>query len=294
MIIGILSVRNHRYHPNRRLLEAAAHLHVEATLVHPGRVYLGAGEEGLIVGRGHPWKRPNVLLPRLGATIKEYGLTMIRHFQLMGNRVVNRFEAILLASNKFRSLQALSAKGIPVPETRYASNGVNFRKAVASLGGFPLVVKLPQGRQGTGVFLLDSEEEGKAVLEAHLNTGRGLLLQRYIGPEGRKDYRILVVGEKVVAAMALKPRRGDFRANVHLGGTPTAVEPDRGMSRLALSCAGALGLDIAGVDVIEDQMGSLHVIEVNASPGFKGLERCTGVDVAAEIIRYTAWTGGKV
>jgi ribosomal protein S6--L-glutamate ligase len=286
MFIGIVTVRNHRYHPNRRLLESAGLLGHDAFLIHPGKVVLGTGEGGLRLDWLVGSRRPQVLLPRIGATIKEYGLTMIRHFDLMGVRVVNRFEALLLASNKFLSLQALCRQGIPVPETRYASNRANFEKAVSSLGGFPVVIKIARSRQGSGVFLLDSPGKGKGILEEELNRGRGLLVQSYIPPERRRDYRLLVVGERVVGAMVLRPKKGDFRANIHLGGKAESFEPAEDLCRTAVSSARALGLDIAGVDVIEDEGGVLRVVEVNSSPGFKGLERCSGKDMASEIIRY--------
>jgi len=285
-LIGIVTVRNQRYHPNRRLLESAGFLGHEAFLLHPGRVYLGVGEGGLCTGWLVGNRQPQVLLPRIGATIKEFGLTVIRHFDLTGVHVVNRFGAVLLASNKFLSLQALCRQGIPVPETRYASNRANFGKAVSSLGGFPVVIKIARSRQGSGVFLLDSPGRGKDVLEMELNTGRGLLVQSYIPPEKRRDYRLLVVGERVVGAMVLRPKKGDFRANIHLGGRAESFEPAGDLCRMAVGSARALGLDIAGVDVIEDEGGVLRVVEVNSSPGFKGLERCSGKDMASEIIRY--------
>ncbi|MBN1102006.1 MAG: RimK family alpha-L-glutamate ligase [Deltaproteobacteria bacterium] len=286
MLIGIVTVRNHRYHPNRRLLESAGLLGHEASLIHPGKLYLGAGERGLRMDWLAATRRPQVLLPRIGATIKEYGLTVIRQFDLMGVHVVNRYEALILASNKFLSLQALCRQGIPVPETRYASNRANFEKAVSSLGGFPVVIKIARSRQGSGVFLLDSQGKGKAVLEEELNTGRGLLVQSFISPERRRDYRLMVVGERVVGAMVLMPQKGEFRANIHLGGRAEAFEPAEDLCRMAVGSAKALGLDIAGVDVIEEEGGVQRVLEVNSSPGFKGLESCSGKDVASEIIGY--------
>jgi ribosomal protein S6--L-glutamate ligase len=286
MRIGILTVRNHRYHPNRRLIETARRLHQEPVLIHPGKLFLSAGPGGLGIGWLGKEPRPDVLLPRIGATIREYGLTAVRHFQLQGIPLVNRYEAILLARNKFLTLQSLCRKGIPVPETLYASNWANFGEAVSRLGGFPVVVKISQSRQGSGVLLIDSASSSRNLLQGQLQRDRGLLVQRYIPPEGRRDFRILVVGKEVVGAMELKPGKGEFRANVHLGGKAASVEASGEMSSLALRSTRAIGLDIAGVDVIEDQVGDLRVMEVNYSPGFKGLEGCTGIDVARRIIRY--------
>jgi ribosomal protein S6--L-glutamate ligase len=287
MRIGILTVRNHRYHPNRRLLEAARRLRQEPILIHPGKLYLSAGPEGLGTGWLRAEFRLDVLLPRIGATIREYGLTAVRHFELQGIPLVNRYDAILLARNKFLTLQTLCRKGIPVPETLYTSNWANFDEAVSRLGGFPVVVKISHSRQGSGVLRVDSTGDSRNLLEGHLRRERGLLVQRYIPPEGRRDFRFLVVGKEIVGGMELKPARGEFRANVHLGAKATAVEASPRTSSLVRRSTGAIGLDIAGVDVIEDPWGNVCVMEVNYAPGFKGLERCTGVDVAQRIIRYS-------
>lgn len=291
MVIWILTVRSNRYHPNRRLLEAARLQRQDAFLVHPGRLFLGVNSRELIMGGQVRHRRPGLVLPRIGATIKEYGLTAIRHLQLMGIPLMNTFDALLLASNKFLSLQSLAAERIPVLETRYASNWQNFEDSLKSLGGFPIVIKLARSRQGSGVFLLGSLEEARPVLQDQLERGQGLLMQRYIPPDRRKDYRLFVVGEKVVGAMSIKPKRGEFRSNIHLGGKAEKIEPGDELSALAIRSAKVLGLDIAGVDVILDELG-FCILEVNSSPGFKGLEKCTGKDIAGEIIRYAMEKGG--
>ncbi|MEW6669361.1 MAG: RimK family alpha-L-glutamate ligase [Thermodesulfobacteriota bacterium] len=285
MRIGILTVKNHRYHPNRRLIETARRLNHEPILIHPGKLCLSAGRDGLRTVWLCRESRPDVLLPRIGATIKEYGLTAIRHFELQGIPLVNRYEAILLARNKFLTAQCLCGKGLPVPETLYASNWANFGEAVSRLGGFPVVVKISRGRQGSGVLLVGSTHSSRDLLREHLQRDRGVLIQRYIPPEGRRDFRLLVVGTEVVGAMELKPVKGDFRSNIHLGGKATKLGVGGKMFSLALRSSRAIGLDIAGVDVIQDQYGNPWVMEVNYSPGFKGLEVCTGIDVAQSIIR---------
>ena len=293
MIIGILSVKNHRYHPNRRLLEAAKALKHQALILHPGKLFMGINDAGLGIVHITRRFRVDVVIPRIGATIKEYGLSMIRHLELLGIPVINNYSAILLARNKFLSLQTLSRQGMPVPETRYASNGSNFDKAVFDLGGFPVVIKASSGRQGEGVFRMDTPKKSRHLLKNLLNKGRGVLIQEFIPPENRKDIRVLVVGEKVVGAMALKPRKGDFRANIHLSGLAEKTSLTKDMTALALNSTKALGLDIAGVDMIEESSGDLRVIEVNYAPGFRGLESCTGEDVASEIIRYAAREGNS-
>lgn len=288
MIIGILSVKNHRYHPNRRLLEAAKALNHQGILLHPKKMFMGVNDSGLRIDHLMGPTRPEIILPRLGSTIKEYALTMVRHFELQGIKVVNNFDAILQARNKFLTLQTLVRSRIPIPETGYASNWENFKMAASKMGGFPLVIKTLNSRQGRGVFLLDSMEAGRDQLNGLLDRAEGILIQRFIPPEGRRDIRIVVVGKKLIGPMSLTPKAGDFRANIHLNSKAEKVRLTGQMADLAVRSTRALGLDISGVDMIEEESGLLRVIDVNYSPGFKGLETCTGIDVASEIIKYVA------
>lgn len=293
MIIGICSTRNHRYHPNRRLLEAARQLGHEAKLLHPGKYAIGLAGAGPTIDPVRGPFAADVILPRIGASIKEYGLSMIRHFEMLGVPVVNSFHSILLASNKFLSLQALSKMGVPVPESQYASNWANFKKAAARLEGYPLVAKESRSRQGNGVFLLKSPENARQLLEGVLGQGRGVLLQRFIPTERRRDIRVVVAGDRSLGAMFLTPVKGDFRANIHLGGRAKALKPTKEMLKLAVKSTQTLGLDISGVDMIEIEGRDLKVIEVNYAPGFRGMEKCTGRDIAIEIINYMTKVGKR-
>jgi ribosomal protein S6--L-glutamate ligase len=286
MLIGILSVKNHRYHPNRRLLEAAKALNHQGILLHPGKLLMGVGDGALIMEYLRKPLGPDVILPRMGATIKAYALIMVRHLELLGIPVINNFQSILLARNKFLTIQTLFQNGVPILESRYASNWSNFDKAVSGLGGLPIVVKIPNSRQGRGVFLIDSMEKHRPLLSGLLDRAQGLLIQKYIPPERRRDIRALVVGQRVVGAMSLIPKKGDFRANIHLHGRTEKISLTREMSDLAIKSTRVLGLAIAGVDMIEEENGAVSVVDMNYSPGFKGLERCTGKDVAMEIIKY--------
>ena len=293
MIIGICSTRNHRYHPNKRLLEAAGQLGHEARLLHPGKYVIGIEGRRPTIDPVRGDFRVDVILPRIGASIKEYGLTMIRHFEMLGYPVINSFQSILLASNKFLSMQALSRKGIPVPGSQYASNWSNFNRTVARLGGYPLVAKESRSRQGKGVFLLKSPEEARQLLEGVLGQGRGVLLQQFIPPDKRRDIRMMIAGDRSLGAMSLTPGKGEFRANIHLGGRAEAMKPTKEMLKLAIESTRALGLDISGVDMIEVGDRDLKVIEVNYSPGFRGMEKCTGRDIAIEIIKYMTKVGKR-
>ena len=291
MVIGILSVRNHRYHPNKRLFEATRSLKHQAVLVHPGKMFMGAGNRGLKLTHVAKSLNIDVVIPRLGSSIKEYGLTIIRQFELLGIPVINNYESILLARNKFLTLQTLSRSDLPVLESTYASNWLNVKEALSTLGGPPVVVKLPQSRQGKGVYLIESIEKSRLLFKKVLNTGQGILIQRYIPPEKRKDVRVLVVGGKMIGAISLTPKKGDFRANVHLNARTEMVRVNKKTRALAVNATRALGLDISGVDMIEEKNGGMNIVEVNYTPGFRGFEKCTGIDVASEIITFAIKAG---
>lgn len=290
MLVGILSLRNHRYHPNRRLMEAARTQGHRAMLLHPARMYLAVTPEGFRVIHLGKAALPEVVLPRVGSTIREYPLALVRHMEGMGIRMVNNSEAVERARNKFRVLQALARQGVPIPESCYASNERNLTAAARNLGSRPLVIKTAQGRQGRGVFLAKDAGEAQRLFQEHPPAlGQGLVLQRFVPPEDRRrDIRVLVMGGRAVSAMALRPRRGEFRANVHLHGRAEALHLSKPMERVAVKATAAVGLDIAGVDMIQKIDGTLLVVDVNYSPGFKGLEKCTGADIASRIIAFTA------
>lgn len=286
MNIGIISTMDSAYHPNKRLIEAAEALNHRAFLIHPGQFFMGSEGKALFLG-GLEGDGPfDVILPRLGATIKEYGLSLVRHFELLGIPVVNRYEAILLARNKFLTIQILTKKGIPVPESMYVSNQDNLREALLRLGGLPVVVKTTDSRQGSGVFLIRSRKGMAPVLERLLTREKGLVLQKYIPPKERRDLRLLVVGQRIIGAMALRPEGSDFRSNFHLGAKAEPIQPTAEEARLAIRSTMALGLDISGVDMVQSKNGLIRVLEVNYSPGFRGLEACVGEDVAGAIIHY--------
>lgn len=284
MNIGILSARDRNYHPNRRLLEASRERGHEAHLIHPKDCRSLLARGGMTIEG--PGIRPEVLLPRIGATINDYALALIRHFELSGTQLINGFPAIALTRDKFLGLQTLAAGGIPVPRSILVSNRGNLERAVEDLGGCPVVVKTLRSRQGEGVFLLEHPSDGAELVERFDARKRGLLVQEYIPPAGRMDVRLFVLGDQIPAAAALTPQEGDFRANIHQNGHARIFAPEPALVDLALEAKRALGLDIAGVDVIIDRNGGPWVIEVNYSPGFKGLEAVSGLDIAAEIIHY--------
>ena len=293
MNIGIITVRDRDYHPNRRLAEAASEQGHRITLVHPYRVWpaLKGGEPSLV---GEEDMEPlDVVLPRQGATIGDSCLALIRHFNLMGIPLVNDLDSIRLAKNKFLTLQALSAARIPVPETVFINSSEGFKDAIERLGGYPVVAKQVSGRQGEGIVLVETNDDAESVARDHLDRRKGLLVQRFIPPAGRQDIRVLVVGGKAIGAMELRPKEGDFRANFHLSKESRSKDLSLEQEKIALNAASAVGLEIAGVDLIVDKKDRVSVIEVNYSPGFNGLEAATGLDIAGRIVKYVASTYGS-
>ena len=292
MNIGIITVRGSHYHPNRRLREAAIEQGHRITLVHPYRVWPGleGGKPGLI---GLPGIASlDVVLPRQGATIGDSCLALIHHFSLIGVPVVNDLDSIRLARNKFLTLQALAKARIPVLHTVFVNSKRGFHEAIIRLGGCPVVIKQVSSRQGEGVILVEKTHNEQAVTHKYLDKRKGLLVQRFIPPEGRQDIRVLVVGGNIVGAMELHPRKGDFRANYHLSKESKPKNLTPGLARIALEAANAVGLEIAGVDIMLDKNDQETLIEVNYSPGFKGLEAATGFDIAGQIVGYVAETYG--
>lgn len=285
MNIGILSVRDERYPPNHRLMAAASQSGHQARLIHTRDCLseIHHGRPGIII-RG--CDIPDVLLPRIGATINDYALGVVRQFELFGVRVINGSGPIFLARHKFLSLQALAQAGLSVPDTRLVVNLKGFQDAVEGLGGYPVVAKIPSSRQGSGVVRVDGPGMAEFVMQNLQDNSSGVLVQEYLVPEGRRDIRAFVVGGQMVGAMELSPGPGDFRSNIHLTGAGTGASLSPDLSEMAILSAEVLGLQIAGADILVDKDGRPKVIEVNYSPGFSGLEAATGLDVASRIIGY--------
>ncbi len=293
MKMGIVTVKDQTYHPNQRLLEAASEKGHDLTLIHPYRVHPEINEGKLALKGMEIDALPQVILPRQGATVGESSLALIRHLGLMGIPMVNSIDAILLSRHHFLTLQALSRAGVPVPDTFMVNSPEGIAEAVTGLGGLPVVVKQICGRQGEGVMLVASDRETEEIAHHQLDRYKGLLVQRFIPPKGRRDIRVLVIGNEIAGCMELRPEPGDFRANFHLSGKSRAVDISPLQREIAQKAAAALRLDIAGVDLMVDREGRTVVIEVNYSPGFRGLEAATGLDIAGRIVEFAAKFGSK-
>ncbi len=283
--IGVITVLGPQYHPTRRLSEAAALRDCSLICIHPYKVWPGLlNGRPVLLERGRA-RDFQVVLPRQGAEIRDSCLPLLQHLELMGLKVINSLEAILKARNKFSTLQSLSAAGLPVAATFFVNSSSGFDEAIERLGG-RAVAKPVSSRQGRGIRLVDAGKTIDPQLMAELDAGRGIVLQEYLSPRGRRDFRALVLGNKVIAAMELVAPKGDFRANFSLGGKPQPVDLRQKQVEKAVAAARALGLEIAGVDLVLTGQGRLVIGEVNYSPGFRGLEMVSGRDVAGAIIDY--------
>jgi ribosomal protein S6--L-glutamate ligase len=225
------------------------------------------------------------IVPRIGASITLYGLAVLRQFEMMGVFSANHSEAIANSRDKLRSLQLLSRHDIGIPPSAFARRREDVRSAIRRVGGAPVLLKLLEGSQGTGVILAESTKSAESVLDAMHSLRQNILIQAFVEEARGLDYRAIVVGGRVVAAMSRQARAEDFRSNLHRGGTACGVQLDPQAERTAVDAAQVLGLNIAGVDMIPSKEGPM-VLEVNSSPGLEGIEGATGLDVAGAMIEY--------
>jgi ribosomal protein S6--L-glutamate ligase len=235
--------------------------------------------------QGKELPTPDAIIPRIGASRTFYGTAMVRHFEMMGAFSTSGNLAIKRSRDKLRSLQVLSKYDVDMPRTVFASNKSSAKDVIALSGGAPLVLKILEGTQGVGVVLVDSEKAAKSVLEAFYGMDVNLLVQEFIEEAGGADIRALVVGGEVVGAMKRQGAEGDFRSNLHQGGTATAYKLSRKEKSTALAAAKAMGLGVCGVDMIPSKRGPL-VMEVNSSPGLEGIEKSTQIDIAGKIMDF--------
>jgi ribosomal protein S6--L-glutamate ligase len=227
----------------------------------------------------------DVVVPRIGASITDYGLAVLGFFERHGVPSVNSALAIARSRDKLRALQSLSAHDVGIPRTVMARDPQAIRAAVDAVGGTPVIIKLLQGTQGVGVMIAESPQAVESTLNTLWGLGQNIILQEFIAESRGRDLRAVVVGGQLVGAMHRTARAGDFRSNLHRGGAGKRAALDEHYTRAAIEAARIMGLDVAGVDLLESRDGP-RVIEVNSSPGLRGIERAAGVDVAARIIEH--------
>ena len=294
MKIGILS-RGPQNHSTRSLSEAAFNAGHTTEILDPFGFYLHIGSNNSrITYHGKPAEDFDVLVPRLSRTTVQYGEEVVTHFEWIGVPVVNRAKAIATARHKFHSLRILAQHGLPIPPSLTVGSAAFLEDAVADMGNYPFILKPFHGTHGRGVMLLDTSTSLTSAVDALCDLHEDYVIQPFIAEAGGVDIRVLVVGDKAIAAMKRSAPVGEFRANIHRGASGEAVSLPDEYTDIAIKAAAALELEVAGVDLLQTNDGPV-VLEVNPSPGFEELESVTGINIAGAIIEFViAFAQGRV
>ncbi len=285
MKIAILS-RNPKLYSTKRLVEAAKERDHEVRVVDTLRTYMSiASHKPTIHYKGESLRGFNAVIPRIGSSITFYGTAVLRQFEMMGVYSLNESVAITRSRDKLRALQLLARKGIGLPVTGFAHSPDDIGDLIKMVNGAPLVIKLLEGTQGIGVVLAETEKAAESVIEAFMGLKANIMVQEYIKESAGADIRCLVVGDKVIAAMKRQAKPGEFRSNLHRGGSASVIKITPEERLTAVRAAKIMGLNVAGVDILRSNHGPV-VMEVNSSPGLEGIENATGKDVAGLIIQF--------
>ena len=285
MKIALLS-RNKKLYSSRRLVEAAEERGHEIHVIDVLRCYMNiASHKPTIHYRGEQLDGFDAVIPRIGASVTFYGTSVLRQFEMGGVYPLNESVAITRSRDKLRSLQLLSRRGIGLPVTGFANKPDDIKDLIKMVGGAPLVIKLLQGTQGIGVVLAETQKAAESVIEGFMGVKADILVQEYIKEAGGADIRCFVVGGKVVAAMKRQAASGEFRSNLHRGGSASLIRITPEERSTAVRAAKIMGLNVAGVDLMRSNHGPV-VMEVNSSPGLQGIEESTGKDVAGMIVQF--------
>lgn len=285
MKIGILS-RNPRIYSTHRLVKAAIARGHDVQVVNPLRCFMNiTSAKPMVHFRDQKLNHFDAVIPRIGASVTYYGCSVLRQFEMMGVFTLNESTSITRSRDKLRSLQILSRSGIGLPVTSYAHSTKMTEQLIRMVGGAPCVIKLIEGTQGKGVILAETAKAAESVIDGLRQTKAHFLVQEFIKESNGSDIRCFVIGDKVVASMMRKAKEGEFRSNLHRGGTAIPVEISEEESMVAINAARALGLNVAGVDLLRSSRGPL-VLEVNSSPGLQGIETSTRLDIASMIIEH--------
>jgi ribosomal protein S6--L-glutamate ligase len=284
MKIAILS-RSSSLYSTSRLREAAVERGHEVSVVDYLRCYMEiSARRPKVLYRGEE-VRPDAVIPRIGATYTFYGAAVVLQFEMAGVFSLNDSQAISRSRDKLRSLQLLSRAGVDLPTTSFAHSTQDIDGLLEVVGGPPVVVKLLEGTQGLGVVLAETRKAADSVISAFRQLDANILVQEYVKEARGADVRAFVVGGKVVAAMKRQGPPGEFRSNLHRGGHAEVIKLSPGERATAVRAAKTMGLNVAGVDLIQSDVGPM-VLEVNSSPGLEGIEAASGVDIAAAIIEF--------
>jgi ribosomal protein S6--L-glutamate ligase len=285
MKIAILSTNRNLY-STRRLVEAGQQRGHEVHVINHKRCYMNiATHRPAVHYRGQELVGFDAVIPRIGASLTFYGTAVVRQFEMMGVYSLNESVAITRSRDKLRALQLLSRRGIGLPVTGFANSPDDTEGLLNQVGGAPVVIKLLEGTQGVGVVLAETRKAAESVIEAFRGLDANFLVQEFIKEAGGADLRCFVIGEKVVAAMKRQAKDGEFRSNLHRGGSAEVVKITPEERSTAARAARIMGLSVAGVDLLRSNHGPV-VMEVNSSPGLEGIEQATGKDVASLVIQF--------
>ncbi|MEX2600680.1 MAG: 30S ribosomal protein S6--L-glutamate ligase [Balneolaceae bacterium] len=234
---------------------------------------------------GKKVEKVDAVIPRIGASVTFYGAAVVRQFEMMKVATAVESQALVRSRDKLRSLQILARAGVGMPKTAFTNYSREVKKLIDSVGGAPLIVKLLEGTQGYGVVLAPTRKAAESMIEAFHSMKARVIVQEFVEEAKGADIRAFIVNGKVVGAMKRQGKEGEFRSNLHQGGSGEVIKLTKLERKMALTAARAMGLSIAGVDMLQSERGPL-VLEVNSSPGFEGIEKATGQDIAEKVIRY--------
>lgn len=285
MNIKILS-RNSSLYSTQRLIEAAKKRNHNVEVMDPLKCDLIIEKKKpSVFYRGKMITNTDAVIPRIGASVTFYGTAVVRQFEMMGVFTTTESQALVRSRDKLRSLQVLSRARLGLPKTVFTNYSKNVGEVIDHVGGAPLIIKLLEGTQGLGVVLAETKNAAESVIEAFNGLQARVIVQEFIKEAGGADIRALIVDGHVVGAMKRQGKEGEFRSNLHRGGTATVIELSDEEEIAAIKAAKAMGLGVAGVDMLQSSRGPL-ILEVNSSPGLEGIEQATGKDIAKSIIRY--------
>ncbi|MCB1578727.1 MAG: 30S ribosomal protein S6--L-glutamate ligase [Xanthomonadales bacterium] len=283
MKIAILS-RNASLYSTSRLVDAARSRGHSVRVLDPLRCYMRISSNGFDMHyKGRPLSGFDAVIPRIGSSITFYGTAVLRQFEMMGVYTPNSSDAVLRSRDKLRSLQLLARQGIDLPMTVFGDYPDDTADLLQMLGDPPHVIKLNEGTQGQGVLLAEKRSASQGMIEAFRGLYANFVVQEFIGEAGGGDLRCFVVGNRIAGAMHRQAPEGDFRANLHRGGSAAPATLSGQETEVALRAAAIMGLGVAGVDLLRSRRGPL-VLEVNSSPGLEGIEEATGIDIASAVI----------
>lgn len=285
MNIKILSANANLYSTQRLVEAAKARNHDVEIINHAKCDIVIEKKKPVIIYKGHKLEHTDAIIPRIGASVTFYGTAVVRQFEMMHVFTTTESQALVRSRDKLRSLQILSRAGLGLPKTVFTNYSKNVKEIVDHVGGAPVIIKLLEGTQGIGVILVDSRKAAESVIEAFNNLQARVIVQEFIKEAGGADIRAFIVDGQVVGAMKRQGKEGEFRSNLHRGGTASVIKLTDEEETAALKAAKAMGLGIAGVDMLQSARGPL-ILEVNSSPGLEGIEAATGKDIANSIIKY--------